>query len=114
MVKDTYGQTARSDTVTIHIVAPPLAITVQPQDYTGAAGSTIKFKVVAQGEGLTYQWYFKRTGEDSFHPSTLASGKKATYTMKMADKYDGWQYYCIITDANGDTVQTNTVTVIKE
>ena len=114
VVKDTYGQTARSDTVTIHIVAPPLAITVQPQDYTGAAGSTIKFKVVAQGEGLTYQWYFKRTGEDSFHPSTLASGKKATYTMKMADKYDGWQYYCIITDANGDTVQTNTVTVIKE
>ena len=31
--------------------------------------------------------------------------------MKMAAKYDGWQYYCVVTDAYGQTVQTDTVTI---
>ncbi|MBR5430464.1 MAG: hypothetical protein IK116_08085, partial [Firmicutes bacterium] len=101
---------ARSNTVTIH-KAPALTITTQPVDYTGAVGSTIKFTVKASGEGLTYQWYFKRANETAFNPSTVSAATKATFSMKMAAKYDGWQYYCVVTDAYGQTAQTDTVTI---
>ncbi|MBR5429697.1 MAG: leucine-rich repeat protein, partial [Firmicutes bacterium] len=93
--------------------APPLDITGQPQDYTGAAGSTIKFTVAAEGEGLTYQWWYRKGSSGDFTKSTLASGKKATFTMTMADKYDGWQYYCVVKDSAGNTAQSNTVTIHK-
>ena len=112
VVKDTYGNTAQSNTVTIH-KAVPLTITGQPADYTGSAGSAIKFTVKASGDGLTYQWYYKKTGATSFVKSTLSSGTKATFTMTMADKYDGWQYYCVVKDTYGNTAQSNTVTIHK-
>ena len=110
VVTDAYGQTVRSNTVTVHKVPAP-SITNQPTDYSGAAGSTIKFTVKADGEGLTYQWYFKRAGESAYNKSTVAAAKKATFTMKMAAKYDGWQYYCLITDQYGQTVKSDTVTI---
>ena len=107
-----YRLTKVSGDVTITVNAiRPLQITSQPTDYTGAAGSTIRFAVGASGDGLTYQWYYKKTGAADFVPSTLTAGTKATYTMKMADKYDGWQYYCVVTDARGNTAQSDTVTV---
>ena len=112
VVTDAYGNTARSDTVTIYI-GSPLKITAQPEDFYGVAGQTINFTVEAQGDSLTYQWYVKKTGATAFVASTLASGTKATYTMKMADKYDGWQYYCEITDYTGDSVMSDIVTVHK-
>ncbi|MBR5429929.1 MAG: leucine-rich repeat protein, partial [Firmicutes bacterium] len=112
VVTDACGQTAQSDTVTIH-KAPALTITTQPKDFTGAAGSTIKFTVKASGEGLSYQWWYRKGSSGSFTKSTLAAGKKATFTMTMADKYDGWQYYCVVKDAYGQTVRSNTVTIHK-
>ena len=110
LVTDAYGDTAMSDVVTVHKIALP-SFTTQPVDFTGFAGSTIRFTVQAVGESLTYQWYYKKTGASSFVKSTLASGTKAAFTMKMADKYDGWQYYCIITDAYGNTAKSDTVTI---
>jgi len=77
-------------------------------------GSTIRFTVGAAGDGLTYQWYFKKTGATSFTKSTVSSAQKATFTMKMAEKYDGWQYRCIITDAYGNVDVSDTVTIHLE
>ena len=110
IITDAYGQTAQTNTVTIHL-SRPLQIVSLPQDFTGAVGSTIKFTVNATGDDLTYQWWYKKTGASSFVKSTLASGTKATFTMKMAEKYDGWQYYCVVKDANGNSLRTNTVTI---
>ena len=112
-VKDSHGNSVISNTVKLTI-GTPLKITTQPVNYTGAAGSTIKFTVAAQGDGLTYQWWYKKTGATSFTKSTLASGTKATFTMTMADKYDGWKYYCVVTDSHGVTAKTNTVTITKK
>ncbi|MBR2783068.1 MAG: leucine-rich repeat protein [Firmicutes bacterium] len=112
LVKDSHGGSVRSDTVTIHKAAV-LAVATQPADYYGPVGSTIKFTVSATGDGLTYQWYYKKAGETAFNKSTLSSATKKTFSMTMADHHDGWQYYCIVTDAYGDTVQSDTVTVHK-
>ena len=110
VVTDAYGHTAQSSTVTIN-VSTPLTITDQPVNYTGPVGSTAKFTVKASGEGLTYQWWYKKAGASSFVKSTLASGKKATYSMTLAERHDGWQYYCVVTDAYGQTAQSDTVKI---
>ena len=112
VVTDSQGYTVTTNTVTVHL-GNALKIIDQPVDFTGQAGSSIRFCVNASGDGLTYQWYYKKPGGSSFVKSTLASGTKAIYTMKMADKYDGWQYYCIVTDKYGKSVQSDTVTVHK-
>ena len=109
-VKDSHGNTINSNTVKI-TVGTALKITTQPSNFTGAVGSTATFKTVAQGDGLTYQWYYKKIGETSFAKSTLASGTKATYTMTIADRHDGWQYYCLVKDSRGNSVKTNTVSI---
>ena len=112
VVTDSRGNTATTNTVTVHL-GQVLKITVQPVDFTGQAGSTIKFTVTASGDGLRYQWYYKKTGASTFEKSTLASGTSSTYKMTMADRHDGWQYYCVVTDRYGKTVRSDTVTVHK-
>ena len=112
-VKDSHGSSVNSNTVKI-TVATPLKITTQPSDYSGAVGSTVKFTVKATGSGLTYQWYYRMGGRGTFTKSTLASGTKATYTMTLKEKHLGWQYYCIVTDAAGNSLRTNTVTIHLE
>ena len=111
VVTDAHGRTVSTNTVKINCVQMPLSILVQPEDFRGTVGSTIRFTVAAQGDELTFQWYFKRAGETTFNKSTVAAAKKATFTMTMAEKYDGWQYYCIVTDAYGQAAQTDTVTI---
>ncbi|MBR5429583.1 MAG: leucine-rich repeat protein, partial [Firmicutes bacterium] len=112
LVKDSHGNSVKSNTVKINI-GTPLKITTQPSNFSGAAGSTISFKVVAQGDGLTYQWYYKKTDASGFAKSTVSAATKATFTMTMADKYDGWQYYCLVKDSHGNSVKSNTVKIIK-
>ncbi|MBR2783232.1 MAG: hypothetical protein IKD93_03465, partial [Firmicutes bacterium] len=109
-VKDSHGNSVNSNTVKI-TVGTPLKITTQPANFTGAAGSTATFKVVAQGDGLTYQWYYKKYGASSFVKSTLASGTKATYSMTVANRHDEWQYYCIVKDSYGNSVKSDTVKI---
>lgn len=43
-----------------------LAVTVQPSDVTVKAGQPIKASVTAKGTGLTYQWYYKKSGASSW------------------------------------------------
>ncbi len=108
VIADAYGDTVQSDTVTIGIRIP-LEITRQPEDcYVNALGETVSVSVEAQGEGLTYQWYFKSPNANSFSKSSIT---KATYRTAMKESYNGRQLYCVIADAYGDTVQSDTVTI---
>ncbi|MBR5429737.1 MAG: hypothetical protein IK116_04340, partial [Firmicutes bacterium] len=43
--------------------------------------------------------------------STLSSGTKATYSMTVAEKHDGWKYYCVVKDSHGNSVKSSTVTL---
>ncbi len=56
--------TVISDAATLR-VGSALAITSQPQDFTGPLNATATFTVEATGTGLTYQWQYKSLTEDN-------------------------------------------------
>ena len=83
-----------------------LKITTQPKTAYAANGSKASTKVVASGDGLTYQWYVKGAKASSYTKSSVTA---ATYTCKMSDKTDGRYVRCKITDKYGNVVWTKTV-----
>ena len=91
-------------------VKPALAITTQPTDKTVTAGEKAKFSVVAAGENLTYQWQYKSPSGTSWASTTFSGNKTATLTVTTQEKYDGYQYRCVITDGT-NTVTSNAATL---
>ncbi len=85
-----------------------VTITTQPKNYVGAVGSTATATVAASGTGLTYQWYFKNPGSNTF---TKSGSKTATYSATLTEANSGRQLYCVIKDSLGNSVTSNTVTM---
>ncbi|MBR3556155.1 MAG: immunoglobulin domain-containing protein [Oscillospiraceae bacterium] len=108
VVTDKYGSSVTTDTVTMTL-STPLAITAQPMDYTGTTGSTASFSIVAEGDGLSYQWWVKNPGASSFTKSSI---KKATYTVTLTADNSGRELYCVVKDERGNTVTTDTVVMV--
>ena len=108
VVKDSGGNSLQSDTVTVH-VTQTLAITQQPENKTVTLGDSITLSLKAQGIGLSYQWYFKKVGQDSF--SKWNNRKRAGETVTPPESWDGIQLYCVVKDSGGNSLQSDTVTV---
>ena len=96
----------------IEIDPLPLKIKTQPQDVTVASGEKAKVSFTASGDGLTYTWYYKNAGASSF--SKTSAFTTNSYSVTMSADRDGRQVYCIVTDAYGNTAQTDTVTLSME
>ena len=107
VVTDAAGNTASSGVATLTVV-PALSIVTQPEDVTAPAGETVSVTVVAQGEGLSYQWYVKKPTAAKFSKSSITD---ATYSVALTEARSGNQIYCVVTDAYGDSIQSNTVTL---
>jgi uncharacterized repeat protein (TIGR02543 family) len=108
VIKDAYGNSVQTNTVTMTVAANPVSITTQPKNYVGAVGSTATATVKATGDSLSYQWYFANPGATSF---TKSGSKTATYSATLTTANSGRRMYCVITDAHGNTAKTNTVTM---
>ena len=106
-VTDKYGNSVKTDTVTLSI-KKTAKITTQPKSVAVLEGQKAKTSIKATGDGLTYQWYYKDPGKSSFTKSTLTG---TTYSVTMDAKKDGRQIYCKVTDQYGNSVKTNTVTL---
>ena len=107
VITDHWGNQAVSDTVTLSLPAP-IMITQQPADGYAFSGDKVSSSVVAKGDSLSYQWYIKNVGQQSFSKSSVT---KATYKVTMNEKSDGRQVYCVITDKDGNQLQTRTATL---
>lgn len=107
VITDHWGNQAVSDTVTLSLPAP-IMITQQPADGYAFSGAKVSSSVVAKGDSLSYQWYIKNAGQQSFSKSSVT---KATYKVTMNEKSDGRQVYCVITDKDGNQLQTRTATL---
>ncbi|MBR3248002.1 MAG: leucine-rich repeat protein, partial [Clostridiales bacterium] len=108
VITDSYGQKVTSNTVTVN-VSNSLAITKQPVNYTGAAGSTASFSVTATGTGLTYQWQVYSNGAWS---NSNASGSKTNkISFNVTNNHNGNKYRCIVKDSIGNKVYSNTATI---
>ncbi len=106
IVTDADGSKATSAAAVMKLSGP--VITTQPKDYTGKVNSTASFTVVAEGEGLTYQW---QVSDDNGATWSNSSVKKVVYTSKLTAAKDGRMVRCIVTDADGNAVTTNAVTM---
>ena len=112
VVMDAYGNTVKSNTVTLNMSASNAKITKQPVSVTVAEGETAKVSLTATGSGLTYTWYYKNKGMSSFAKTTAFTGN--TYSVAMDSSRDGRQIYCVVKDSAGNTVKSNTVTINME
>ena len=103
VITDTDGNSVTSEPASIHIPEPEkeLAIVTQPTDYVGAIGDTAKFTIVAEGNGLTYQWQLKKGS--SWYDQNSGGAKTATFSVKLEESRVGKTYRCIVTDNKGDT-----------
>ena len=102
------GNTLAVDQDTV-VMQPPV-ITAQPKDVTVTLGEKATFTVEARGGDLQYQWYYRTYPGGPWSAVKAASGKTASYSLTTAERHNGYQYYCKLTDADG-TSETRAVTL---
>ena len=105
VVKDKYGNTVKSNVVTLD---QKVRIAAQPKSVSVDLGATAKTTVKAVGTGLTYKWYFKNPTATKYSVSSITS---STYSMKMTQGAAGRKVYCVVTDKYGNTVKSNVATL---
>ncbi len=111
VVTDQYGNSVTTDTVTLKM-GVAAQITQQPQSASGFDGERVKVTVGAIGDGLTYKWYYKDAAGKDFALTTTYTTN--TYSVPMKASRDGRQIYCVVTDQYGNSVTTDTVTLIMK
>ena len=103
VVTNAAGVSVVSDEVAIGL-REAITITSQPEDVTAAVGTTAKFAVTAEGEGLTYQWQYQKPGKSGWYASGLNGANSAELSVPVTNARNGQSYRCVITDVNGNTV----------
>ena len=108
-VKDSSGNSLDSSVAKI-TVTQDLKITAQPTNKTIKEGDSVTLSLKAEGNGLTYQWYYKKAGATSF--STWNGRTHASETVTPNTTWNGIQLYCVVKDSSGKKVQSNTIKVL--
>ncbi|MBO5837175.1 MAG: glycoside hydrolase family protein, partial [Oscillospiraceae bacterium] len=104
VITDKFGNTVKTDTVTMHLGA---SITQQPVSVQVKNGEKATIGLTAIGEDLKYQWYYKYDGK--YLKSTDVG--QPTYSITMTNARAGRDMYCIITDKYGTSVKSDVVTL---
>ena len=103
------GNELITDEVSIHVIEPAIDIITQPKNYSGPEGSTAKFSVVAEGDGLTYQWQLKKGS--SWANLSSGGAKTPNMSIKVDGSKNGKTYRCLITNADGEKLATDEVKI---
>ena len=96
----------------LHVLAVP-TISTQPQDVTAALGATAVFSVTASGEGLSYQWQFRKSDTDSWSNCSGDSASTASLSVEAKSYRDGYQYRCKVTNAAGSVYSEAAVLTVS-
>ena len=107
IVQNETGASATSSAAKLTVLSK---ITAQPSDTSVCVNDTASFQIGAAGPGVKYQWQYKYPDE-SWKNSGYASARTATLSFAAQAKYNGLKYRCVITDANGNTLTSSTVTL---
>ena len=98
VVKNDLGSVT-SSVATLSVVAKP-KIVAQPKSVSVGKNYSAKFSVVAEGDGLSYQWFYKMPGSDAWI-RVKVNGTSATYVLKLAANHNGFRYKCVVTNSAG-------------
>ena len=90
-------------------VSNSIAITSQPTAVTGKIGDAAEFRVGASGTNLKYQWQYVLKGQNSW--KNFDNGNASTMKKVLGESFDDLKVKVVITDGNGNSVISNTVTV---
>ena len=84
-------------------------ITKQPVSTVAKVGETATFSVATSGAGIKYQWQYST---DSGKTWTNFAQVVASFTISSVQaSYSGWQYRCVVTDENGNSITSNVATL---
>ena len=107
VVKDKYGNSVKSNVVTLSM-GNPAKIATQPKNAVAPNGQKVTTTLKATGDGLKYTWYIKNAGSSTWSKSSLTGN---SYYVTMKDTTKGRQIYCIVTDKYGTSVKSDVVTL---
>ncbi len=108
-VRDYYGNTVYSSSATVTIVKQVITITRQPSNISTKANRRVTMSVAAEGDDLSYQWYYRKKGASDW--SIWYEFKTAAITPPANNSWDGMQVRCLITDANDNSIYSNAATI---
>lgn len=110
VVTNVMGSATSSEASLTLYVKP--SITSHPSDVSAAVNETVTFTVAASGLDLTYQWQYSSDGGATWKNCSATGYNTASFSFKMAAKYSGRQYRCIVTNYAGSvTSNASTLTV---
>ena len=108
IVSDSEGNSITSSAAVLTI-SEALKITGLTDDWYGPDGTSAGFHVEAKGSTtLSYQWQYKLAGETKWRTPGQASAKTADYSFKMRPSYEDIEVRCIVKDASGNEVISDT------
>ena len=107
VVKDSKNNRVVSNTAILSIVPK---ITTQPKDASVKVGVKATYTIAATGTGtLKYQWQSRKNSSSTWVNSGQAGAKTSTLTVTTNAGLNNYQFRCLVTDANGQTTESNTV-----
>ena len=110
VITDQYGNQVTTDVATITRPAVELKLLAQPVDACSPIGQKFSVSPQVQGDGLTYQWYYKDSYMKDF---AVSSNKTSAYAYSMQSYMHNRQVYCVITDQYGNQVTTDVATITR-
>lgn len=108
---DTYTCTVCGETKVEEVpdsILPAFAITTQPTDQSVEMTGTATFRVEAIG-AVSYQWQRIQKGATAW--SNIPGATEPSYSVKVTT-YTTLPYRCVLTDAEGNVLTTNEVTIV--
>ena len=90
--------------------ATKLQIVTQPKSVTVNEDDKATVRIIVEGEGLTYKWYYKDAGSSKYRVAKTFTSD--TYSVSMTQDTSGRKVYCIVTDKSGNRVKSSTVSLI--
>ena len=90
----------RSNPAKLTVTPQAPKISTQPKDVKAKVGAKATFKVKASPKNVTYQWYYRtsETGEWI----KIEGATSASYSFKVAEAQFGYQYRCLVRNADGE------------
>lgn len=86
--------------------------TKQPVSIAAAVGETITFTCAARN-AVSYRWYNKNVNEEVWNKSSLEGSLTSTITIPVIASRYNYEWKCVITDKNGETLDSNGVFIIN-
>ncbi len=101
--------------LTVVPVAKPV-IQTQPRSQTVTQGKAVSFRVVASGENLSYQWYYRTSASGTWMKSTASCAKTSVYSLSAASvttARSGYQYRCVVTNPGGQVTSSAAILTVN-